>query len=294
MNIGPSHQLSQGHWKAAGLAGEFRPLSQIGIRTFVNDPLSRIRVFRSLSQGCYADNPRNPVRPIRGAFAAAFPGADLSALNLGVLPAGDESFGDYQCNGAMAAAKALRLAPRAIAEKVVAQLPGRRTSRQGRNRRPRLHQPHAVRRRPRAPPRSRAGRRAPGPAAARRRQDADRRLLLAQRRQADAHRAHPLDRHRRRPQAHPPRPRLHRPRRQPSRRLGHPVRHPHPGLPELPRPRRPRSLPRRRTPARLRPFAPEMRRRPRLEGPDPRRTRQAAGRRSGQPAPSGRNSSTSR
>lgn len=60
---------------------------------------------------------------VRGAFAAVFPGADFSALNLGVLPAGDESFGDYQCNGAMAAAKALRLAPRAIAEKVVAQLP---------------------------------------------------------------------------------------------------------------------------------------------------------------------------
>jgi arginyl-tRNA synthetase len=60
---------------------------------------------------------------IRGAFAAAFPGADLAALNFGVLPTADESFGDYQCNGAMAAAKALRLPPRAIAEKVVAQLP---------------------------------------------------------------------------------------------------------------------------------------------------------------------------
>ncbi len=60
---------------------------------------------------------------IRGAFAAAFPGADLSALNFGVLPTADESFGDYQCNGAMAAAKALRLPPRAIAEKVVALLP---------------------------------------------------------------------------------------------------------------------------------------------------------------------------
>ena len=60
---------------------------------------------------------------VRGAFAAAFPGADLSALNFGVLPTADETFGDYQCNGAMAAAKALRLPPRAIAEKVVAQLP---------------------------------------------------------------------------------------------------------------------------------------------------------------------------
>ena len=60
---------------------------------------------------------------VRGAFAAAFPDADLSALNFGVLPTADETFGDYQCNGAMAAAKALRLPPRAIAEKVVAQLP---------------------------------------------------------------------------------------------------------------------------------------------------------------------------
>ena len=60
---------------------------------------------------------------VRSAFAAAFPGADLSALNLGVLPAADESFGDYQCNGAMAASKSLRLPPRVLAEKAVAQMP---------------------------------------------------------------------------------------------------------------------------------------------------------------------------
>lgn len=60
---------------------------------------------------------------IRSAFAAAFPGADLAALNFGVLPTADESFGDFQCNGAMAASKLLRLPPRAIAEKAVAQLP---------------------------------------------------------------------------------------------------------------------------------------------------------------------------
>ena len=60
---------------------------------------------------------------LRAAFAAAFPGADLSALNLDALPAADESFGDYQCNGAMAAAKLLRRPPRAVAEAVVAQLP---------------------------------------------------------------------------------------------------------------------------------------------------------------------------
>ena len=60
---------------------------------------------------------------IRAAFAAAFPDADLSALNLDALPAADESFGDYQCNGAMAAAKILRRPPRAVAEAVVAHLP---------------------------------------------------------------------------------------------------------------------------------------------------------------------------
>ena len=60
---------------------------------------------------------------IRAAFAAAFPDADLSALNLDAQPAADESFGDYQCNGAMAAAKVLRRPPRAVAEAVVAHLP---------------------------------------------------------------------------------------------------------------------------------------------------------------------------
>lgn len=59
---------------------------------------------------------------IRGAFAAAFPGADLAALPLDAAPAGDEAFGDYQCNGAMAAAKVLRLPPRKVAEQVLAQL----------------------------------------------------------------------------------------------------------------------------------------------------------------------------
>ncbi len=59
---------------------------------------------------------------IRAAFAAAFPGADLSALPLDAIPAAAETFGDYQCNGAMAAAKTLRLPPRKIAEQVAAQL----------------------------------------------------------------------------------------------------------------------------------------------------------------------------
>jgi arginyl-tRNA synthetase len=42
---------------------------------------------------------------IRAAFAAAFPGRRPLRAEPRRLPAGDESFGDYQCNGAMAAAK---------------------------------------------------------------------------------------------------------------------------------------------------------------------------------------------
>ncbi|HOU20605.1 MAG TPA: arginine--tRNA ligase [Kiritimatiellia bacterium] len=60
---------------------------------------------------------------LRAAFQAAFPGADLSGLPLDALPAGDEAFGDYQCNGAMAAAKVLRLPPRKIAKQVAARIP---------------------------------------------------------------------------------------------------------------------------------------------------------------------------
>ena len=60
---------------------------------------------------------------LRAAFQAAFPGADLSGLPLDALPAGDDAFGDYQCNGAMAAAKVLRLPPRKIAEQVAARIP---------------------------------------------------------------------------------------------------------------------------------------------------------------------------
>ena len=59
---------------------------------------------------------------LRDAFAAAFPEANLAALPLDAIPAGDESFGDYQCNAAMAATKLLRQPPRAIAEQVAAQL----------------------------------------------------------------------------------------------------------------------------------------------------------------------------
>ncbi|MDR0994293.1 MAG: arginine--tRNA ligase [Verrucomicrobiota bacterium] len=60
---------------------------------------------------------------VANAFATAFPEADLSALPLSVQPAAEEAFGDFQCNAAMGAAKVLRLAPRAIAETVAAELP---------------------------------------------------------------------------------------------------------------------------------------------------------------------------
>jgi arginyl-tRNA synthetase len=59
---------------------------------------------------------------LRAAFAAAFPEADLSALPLDAVPAAGESFGDYQCNAAMAASKILRQPPRAIAEQAAARL----------------------------------------------------------------------------------------------------------------------------------------------------------------------------
>lgn len=60
---------------------------------------------------------------VRAAFAAAFPDADLAGLPLAATPAGDEAFGDYQSNGAMAAAKALKQAPRQVAEQVRRHLP---------------------------------------------------------------------------------------------------------------------------------------------------------------------------
>ena len=59
---------------------------------------------------------------VRDAFAGAFPDADLTALPLDVLPAANEAFGDFQCNAAMAAARALCKPPRAIAEAVVGRL----------------------------------------------------------------------------------------------------------------------------------------------------------------------------
>jgi arginyl-tRNA synthetase len=59
---------------------------------------------------------------VQAAFRAAFGDVqDWSALR--VQPATDKRFGDFQCNDAMQAAKALRQAPRAIAEAAVKALP---------------------------------------------------------------------------------------------------------------------------------------------------------------------------
>jgi len=59
----------------------------------------------------------------REAFCAAFPDLDPALLSLDVLPTGDESFGDYQCNAAMSAAKILRRKPREVAELVARAVP---------------------------------------------------------------------------------------------------------------------------------------------------------------------------
>ncbi|HMO50302.1 MAG TPA: arginine--tRNA ligase [Kiritimatiellia bacterium] len=55
----------------------------------------------------------------REAFAALFPELPKEAA-VEVVAATDDAFGDYQCNAPMGLAKALRRAPRAIAEEVVA------------------------------------------------------------------------------------------------------------------------------------------------------------------------------
>lgn len=59
---------------------------------------------------------------IKLAFETAF-GVDHDWSWLRVQPATDKQFGDFQCNDAMGAARTLRMAPRAIAEKAVAALP---------------------------------------------------------------------------------------------------------------------------------------------------------------------------
>ena len=51
-------------------------------------------------------------------FQTAFPEAESASTPIHVVGTANAEFGDYQCNAAMALAKALRLAPRAIAEAI--------------------------------------------------------------------------------------------------------------------------------------------------------------------------------
>lgn len=51
----------------------------------------------------------------RSRFKEVFPDADTSGIALDVVPTSDDTFGDYQCNAAMAAAKILRKSPRDVA-----------------------------------------------------------------------------------------------------------------------------------------------------------------------------------
>ncbi|MGN0852914.1 MAG: arginine--tRNA ligase [Kiritimatiellia bacterium] len=57
---------------------------------------------------------------LKEGFDAAFPGGDFSKVR--AVPATDAKFGDFQCNDALAGAKALHLPPRQIAEAVHAKL----------------------------------------------------------------------------------------------------------------------------------------------------------------------------
>lgn len=52
-------------------------------------------------------------------FAAAFPGTDLSAVPLAVIPSKNEQFGDCQCEAAMKLAKELKTNPRAVAQQFI-------------------------------------------------------------------------------------------------------------------------------------------------------------------------------
>jgi arginyl-tRNA synthetase len=61
----------------------------------------------------------NILERLRGAFAAAAPeGSDASAFVAAVRPSNDAKFGDYQANGCMAVARALKKNPRDVAQGV--------------------------------------------------------------------------------------------------------------------------------------------------------------------------------
>lgn len=55
-------------------------------------------------------------------FQAAFPGVDLSKINMSVVPTADETHGDYQCNAAMSVGRLVKKSPREVAQ-VVAKNP---------------------------------------------------------------------------------------------------------------------------------------------------------------------------
>ena len=58
---------------------------------------------------------------VREAFQTAFPGVDLSKMNIGVVPTADETHGDYQCNAAMAIGRLVRKSPREVAQTIAGQ-----------------------------------------------------------------------------------------------------------------------------------------------------------------------------
>ncbi|MCO5068031.1 MAG: arginine--tRNA ligase [Kiritimatiellae bacterium] len=60
---------------------------------------------------------------MRARFQTLFPDADLSGVQMEVLPATDERFGDYQCNAVMGVAKRLKRAPVEVAKLLVAECP---------------------------------------------------------------------------------------------------------------------------------------------------------------------------
>jgi arginyl-tRNA synthetase len=55
---------------------------------------------------------------LRGRFAAAWPEHAAQFASVRAVPSANPQFGDYQCNDAMPLAKALRMPPRALAQKV--------------------------------------------------------------------------------------------------------------------------------------------------------------------------------
>jgi arginyl-tRNA synthetase len=59
----------------------------------------------------------------RGAFAGAFPDAELPEAAMAVQETGDPAHGEYQCNAAMGLAKVLKRPPRAIAEVALQAVP---------------------------------------------------------------------------------------------------------------------------------------------------------------------------